>query len=539
MDKRYTADELNTMASEDLYRIILKQQEQLSHMADNYEKLLEQLRIATQTRFGRRTEKLDAIDGQLSLFDEAEAFSDPTAEEPAVEEVVASYRRRKQKGKREEDLKDLPEEIIPTHSVAKEELDAFYGEGNWKAMPSETYKRVRYEPASWTVEVHTVEVYVGTGGDHQDEFLRGRRPKDLIRNSIVTPSLGSAVLNGKYVLALPFNRIEQEFERGGLAISRQTMANWIISCARYFAPVWERMKQHLLALPVVQADETPTQVIRDGRPAGSHSYMWLHRSGEFCKDKQIVLYEYQKTRHHTHPLEFYGSYSGILVTDALQQYHLVEQKLPGVTNANCWAHARRDLADACKAIGKSNKQALKRSLAHQALELIAKIYVEEGKLRDLSAEERLEQRLVKVRPLVEAYFAWVREQLSSGRSLPKGKTAEGLNYSLNHEAQLKVFLTDGNVPIDNSASERAIRPFCLGKKNWLFFNTVKGAKASAIAYSLAESAKANNLRPYPYFKHLLSELPERRAGQGNIGHSTWDDIMPGAELRPEECYKRR
>lgn len=539
MGTKYTADELNTMESDDLSRIILKQQDELSRLNDNYEKLLEQLRVATQVRFGRHSEKIEVIDGQISLFDEAEAISDPSAAEPSAEEVVAAYRRRKPKGKREEDLKGLPEEIVPTHSVSKEELDAFYGPGNWKAMPSETYKRVRYEPASWTVEVHTVEVYVGTGGDHQDEFLRGERPKDLIRNSIVTPSLGGAILNGKYVLALPFNRIEQEFERSGLTISRQTMANWIISFSRYFAPLWERMRQHLLTLPVVQADETPTQVIRDGRPAGSQSYMWVHRSGEFCEDKQIILYEYQKTRHHTHPLEFYASYSGVLETDGLQQYHLVEQKLPGVTNANCWAHARRDYSDACKAIGKSNAQALKRSVAHQALELIAKIYAEEGRLKDLTAEERLEQRQVKVKPLVEAYFAWVREQLNSGRNLPKGKTVEGLNYSLNHEKQLKVFLTNGNVPIDNSASERSIRPFCLGKKNWLFFNTERGARASAIAYSLAESAKANNLKPYPYFKHLLSELPDRMDEQGNIDPSTLDDLMPWAKGLPEECYKRR
>lgn len=160
MGKQYTADELKKMESGDLSRIVLMQQEQLSRLAGDYEKLLEQLRIASQARFGRRSEKLDVIDGQMSLFDEAEAAADAAAEEPSAEEVVSSYRRKKQKGKREEDLKDLPEEIIPTHSVSREELDAFYGEGNWKAMPSETYKRVRYEPASWKVEVHTVEVYV-------------------------------------------------------------------------------------------------------------------------------------------------------------------------------------------------------------------------------------------------------------------------------------------------------------------------------------------------------------------------------------------
>lgn len=197
-------------------------------------------------------------------------------------------------------------------------------------MPDETYKRLRHEPESWTVEVHTVEVYVGTDGDHQDEFLRGDRPKDIFRNRIVTPSLLASILNVKYVNSAPLNRIEQEFMHNGVNISRQTMSNWIIgSSDRYFAPLVERMRQELLKLPVTQADETPTQVIHDGRNPGSKSYMWVHRSGEFCREKPIVIYEYQKGRDHELPLAFYRDYKGVLVTDGLQQYHLVEKKLEG------------------------------------------------------------------------------------------------------------------------------------------------------------------------------------------------------------------
>ena len=299
------------------------------------------------------------------------------------------------------------------------------------------------------------------------------------------------------------------------------------------------MKEYLLALSVVQCDETPTQVIHDGREGVHDSYMWVHRSGELFRDKAIVLYEYQKTRAHVHPLDFYRDYNGVLVTDGLQQYHLVEQKVPGLINANCWAHARRDFAEACKAIGKTNTRALKLSIAHQALELIAAIYAAEGRLKEMSSEERLKQRQVKVKPLVEAFFAWVRNQILSTTVLPKGKTAEGLRYCLNHERQLKVFLENGDVPIDNSASERSIRPFCLGKKNWVLQNTIKGARASAIAYSIAESAKANHLKPYEYFKHLLSVLPYRKDDNGNIDPSRLDDLMPWAEGLPEECYKRR
>lgn len=539
MAKTYTADELNKLDGQELTDIVLSLQEQVDSLSASYERLIEQIRIAEQVRFGRRSEKLDVIDGQFSLFDEAEAFSDPEAPEPEAEEVVQAYKRKKRKGKREEDLSGFPEESF-NHPVSREELDAFFGEGNWRAFKPDVYKRLRYLPATWKVEVHTVEVYVGTGGDHEDEFLRGQKPKYVIPNSIETPSLGGAILNGKYVNALPLNRISQEFDRNGLTLSRQTMANWVIQYSQVFSPLWERMKKELLTLPVVQCDETPTLVVNDGTPTpGRKSYMWVHRSGEFIKDKVIILYEYQKTRHHIHPLEFYKDYKGILETDGLQQYHLVEQKVEGLTNANCWAHARRDFADACKAMDKKNVMAYKASVAHQALELIAKIYQADEKLKELSPEERLRRRTIEVSPLVEAFFAWVREQLASKKLLPKGKTVEGLNYCLNQEKNLKVFLLDGNVPIDNSASERAIRPFCVGKKNWVLINSIKGANASAICYSLAESAKANGLKPYYYFVHLLTELPKQMDENGNIDSSKLDDLLPWSNDLPEECYKRR
>ena len=201
MSKPYTAEELNSLDPKALSEIILSQQEQIRLLNENLERLVEQLRIANRQRFGRHTEKLDAIDGQLCLFDEAEAFCDPDADEPEIEEVVDAYKRKKQKGKRDADLSGFPEEACP-HVIPREQLDGFFGPGNWRELPPEVFKRLRYEPASWTVEVHEVHVYVGTDGEHQDEFLRGDRPKDLLRNSIVTPSLGAAILNGKYVNAI-------------------------------------------------------------------------------------------------------------------------------------------------------------------------------------------------------------------------------------------------------------------------------------------------------------------------------------------------
>jgi hypothetical protein len=209
MANKHTLEELNNCSREELITYVLMMQGQLDALNENIEKLIEQVRIANNYRFGKHTETLSSIDGQLSFFDEADAACNESAPEPDPEEVLPPKQSKKKKGQRDLNLKDFPEEIIPPYSVSEEQLDEFYGKGNWRRMPDETYKRLRHEPESWTVEVHTVEVYVGTDGDHQDEFLRGDRPKDLLRNSIVTPSLLASILNVKYVNSSALNRIGQ------------------------------------------------------------------------------------------------------------------------------------------------------------------------------------------------------------------------------------------------------------------------------------------------------------------------------------------
>ena len=248
MGSKHTLGELNNLSREELITIILGMQGQLDALNENIEKLIEQVRLANQQSFGRHTETMASIEGQLSFFDEADALYNPLVQEPDSDEILPEKaKKKKSRGKREADLKDFPEDVIPTHTVSKEVLDAFYGERNWKQMPSETYKRLIHEPESWTVEVHTVDVFVGTDGYHQDEFMRGDRPKDLFRGSIATPSLVASILNVKYVNSAPLHRIEQEFSRNGVNISKQTMSNWMInSSRRYFAPLVECMKQELL-----------------------------------------------------------------------------------------------------------------------------------------------------------------------------------------------------------------------------------------------------------------------------------------------------
>ena len=543
MCRKFTPDELNTMDHESKNDVIYQMQDRLDKLEHDYENLMEQVRLANQQRFGRNTEKLDEITGQLSFFNEAEADCNENVPEPTIDETLAFAmkppRKRRKKGQREEDLKDFPQEEI-SHDVPVEELNEAFGRGNWKSMPDEIFWQLRFEPARWIAEKHVIKVYVGTDGLHQDEFLRGDHPATLFKGSIATPSLEAAVINAKYVNSNPLDRIARDFQANGLNLSKQTMSNWTVwSAERYFLPLYEWMKKRQLEAHVNQCDETPLEVIYDGRPAGSKSYMWVHLTGELSPVPKIIIYEYQKTRHSDHPKEYYKDFTGFLMTDGLEQYHKLERDLEGVTNANCMAHARRHFANAIKALGKGNQKAVRSSIAYKALVRIGAIYDLEGALKDLTPEERFKERQASIKPLVEEFFAWIRETLADQKVLPKGETAKGLNYCLNQEKYLKVFLTDGEVPIDDSASERALRNFTIGRKNWVTINTVRGAQASAIIYSLTETARANDLNVYHYVRHLLTELPQLIYANGKIEESRLEPLMPWSKTLPADCYSKR
>ena len=489
--------------------VIYQMQDRLDRLEQNYENLVEQVRLANQQRFGRHTEKLDDIAGQLSFFNEAEANYDEKVKEPTVEEVIDSSRKMprkpKKKGQREEDLKDFPQEVIP-HDIPEQELNEAFGEGNWKSMPDEIFWQLRFEPAKWTAEKHIIKVYVGTDGAHQDEFLRGDHSETMFRGSIATPSLEAVIINAKYVNSNPIDRISRDFQANGLNLSQQTMSNWTVWTAeRYLLPI----------------------------------YMWVHITGELSLVPPIIVYEYQKTRHSDHPKAYYKDFDGVLMTDGLEQYHKLERDLTGVKNANCMAHARRHFANAIKAIGKSNPKAVESSVAYKALVRIGAIYDLEGALKELTPEERLKERQASIKPLVEEFFSWLRKIQADRSVLPKSETAKGINYCLNQEEYLKVFLSDGEVPIDNLASERALRTFTIGRKNWMTINTVRGADASATIYSVTETARANGLNVYYYMEHLLTELTQIVRADGSIDEKDLEPLMPWSKDLPAECYKRR
>ena len=533
MALKYTEEQLDSLDRETLTRLFLSQQEQLENIDHTLQLVLEQMADLKRHRFGRSTEKHEIedqisfmeVDGTVVFFNESEAVA---AEENALEEPegVSRTKPKKKQGKREEDLEGLPV-VVVEHSMTDGELEDKFGKDGWKQLPDEVYRRYSFTPAKIEVEEHHVKVYAGK---ETEEVVKAPHPQTLLRGSFVSPSLEAAVMNAKYVNAVPLYRQEQEFERYGLHISRQNMANWTIQCAdRYLAVLYDYLHEKLYSYHVLQADETPVLVNKDGRPAGSKSYMWVYRTGRMYTERQIVLYEYQKTRNASHPREFLKDFNGVCVTDGYQVYHTIEGEREDLRIAGCWSHARRRFDEAVKALP---KQKQKDSRAYLALTMIQAIYREEKQLKDLPAEERKTRRQLSVKPLVEAYFVWVRETLP--KVPQKSKTWEGFSYSLNQEKYLKVFLDDGEVPMDNNAAEQSIRGFCIGKKNWVMIDTVAGAKSSAIIYSIAETAKANNLKPYDYFEHLLTEIPKHL---DDTDRSFLDDLLPWSPGLPANCRK--
>ena len=537
---KYTEEQLNKLDKELLVQLFLGLQDQMEGLTkqtqalnDKMQLMMEQLVLSKKSRFGRSSEKMAGpgqirfmeVDGEIVFFNEAEAVCDLDAPEPDSLEPQQP-KKKKQAGKREADLAGLPVRRID-HYLSEKELAAEFGEKGWKQLPDAISRCYRFVPAKVEVEEHHVGVY---SNKTDDRMVKAPHPKKLLPGSLVSPSLAAAVLNGKYVNAVPLYRLEKEFERYGLAITRQNMANWVIrlgeSC---FGPLYDYLHTLLYRYPVIQADETPVLVNKDGRPAGSKSWMWVYRSGCLYQKEQVILYEYQKTRNASHPRKFLKDYNGICVTDGYQVYHTLEKEKEDLKIAGCWVHCRRKFEEALEVIPKELR---KQSVLDLLMNQIRAIYREEGKLSGFSADERVEKRQLVVKPLVDAFFAYVKQ--NSGRVAKSGKAREAFTYALNQEPYLRVFLENGNVPMDNNASERAIRGFCIGKKNWEMIDTVHGASASAIIYSISETAKANGLKPYEYFEYLLTEIPKH---QDESSTDFLADLLPWSEKLPEYIRK--
>ena len=511
---------------------------QLSDTNRQIELLTEQIRIMNQRHFGRKSEaNLSEIDGQISLFDsfnEVEYLNQNSAKEPEIKEIViSSYRRSKAKGKREADLDGLPARIIE-HRLSDEELAIKFPNG-YKELPREVYKRLHIIPETFIVDDHHVHVYASK--DNDGTILKVPRPRDLFRNSIATPALVASIINGKYTNALPLERQAKTYKMNGINLATNTMANWVIrSTDMYLSLIYDRMHELIYDSKVIHADETPVKVMRIDNAKiknGKKTYMWVYRNRSLKGTHPIVLYDWQDSRRSDHPREFLKTFSGTVVTDGYQVYHKLEKEREDLKVAGCWIHARRPFADFIKSVGLT---AAKGSIAQEAYDMITEMLRIDNTFDDLPVSDRKKQRQLILSEKVDAYFTWIKQKYT--QVTPNGSIGKALAYSINQEKYLRVFLTDGNIPMDNNYAEQAIRPFTLGRKNFVLIESSNGAKASAVLYSLVETAKANGLNTFEYFNLLLTEIPQH-VDDNNLRFL--DNLLPWASMVQKACpskYKK-
>jgi transposase len=480
----------------------------------------EQHRLYLNKMYGKSSEKLD--NGQISLFNEAESSAKPEAPEPTVEEIT--YKRRKKQGHREEMLKDLPVETVEYHLPETEQTCEC---GNMlHIMGKEVRKELKIVPAQVSVVEHVQYVYSCRDCEKNNTntpVKKAKMPKPAIPGSIASSSAIAHVMSEKFVKSIPLYRQEQEWERMGIDISRQTMANWLIlSSDRWLKLIYERMKEHLVQKDILHADETTLQVLKEpGRNADSTSYMWLYRTGR--GEDPIILYDYQTTRAAKHPIKFLKDFKGYLHTDGYEGYSLV----PEVRLVGCWAHARRYFVDALKAM--PDRKDNTPTATDEGINFCNKLFEIERELQDITPEERYEGRLKNSRPVLDDFKAWLQYQRP--RILPKSPLGAAVKYCQNQWDKLTAFLLDGRLELDNNRSERSIKPFVIGRKNWLFSNTPKGASSSAVIYSIIETAKENGLNPFEYLKYLFDNLPNINLKDINA----LDEFMPWSEALPQNC----
>jgi len=476
----------------------------------------EQFRLAKHKQFGSSSEKGE-IPEQLGLFDEAENTAAPKQPEPELEEIT--YARRKRVGKREDDLYGLPVEVVE-HKLPEDKQNCAECGGSLHEMGHDTRREMEIIPAQIKVVEHKRAVYSCRHCEkHSDHvpIIKAPMPEPVIKGSLASPSAVAHIIHQKYVMAAPLYRQEQDWQRQGIALSRQTMANWVIrSTEDWLEPLYGRMRKLLLARDVLHADETVLQVLKEpGKKANTNSYMWLYRtSGD--AEHPIVLYEYQPTRSSAHPKRFLEKFGGYLHTDGYDGYH----KLP-VTVVGCWVHMRRKFTDALKMIPAEQRAD---SNIQKAIDRIAEIFHLETVWKDLPPEERYDLRLTKSKPLAEAFFSWL-ESLNAVPKIPLGKAA--FYAKSQHRWLMNVYL-DGRTELSNNRAENSIRPFVVGRKNWLFCNTQKGARASSVVYSIIETAKENGLKPFEYLKFLFETVPGATTGE-------LDGLLPWGGAVPDRC----
>lgn len=477
---------------EQLKKLLLAEREINAQLQQEKQQLLEQFRLAQQKQFGKSSE---GFTGQGELFNEVEEIA-ATEDDDDKQEI--SYRRNKPK--RKPLPPELPRETI-VHDLTDEEKICACCEGELHKIGEDKAEKLEFIPAQVKVIEHIRPKYAcrqcEKAGTH-NTIKQASMPASPIPKGIATVSLLSQLITSKYQYGLPLNRQESMFKQYGIELSRKTMSDWMLKSAALFEVLIKRLKDELLKQPVMHADETTLNVVKSDKVK---SYMWLYCTGTDSPKphstiRNIVLYDYHDSRAASCPIDYLDGYSGHLQVDGYQAYERTDATLVG-----CWAHARRKFVEAKQAQGKGAK-AQKSGKADMALSYIQKLYGIESKLKEKTVDEKYDARQQEAKPILDKLHDWLTKQ----NVLPKTKLGEAIAYLNNQWPKLIRYLEDGRLNIDNNRAERAIKPFVIGRKNWLFSHTANGANASAALYSIIETAKANGLIPFDYVMACLDEL---------------------------------
>ena len=510
-----------------------------------YEKEIEKNTLKTRSTFGRSTEKF--ADLVKSADQKADDFNDENQVEESETDntpgriinfpaTITSNKaddkgsttdpkakKTKPKSKLKESMAELPCEIV--YELDADDLDMQFGEGNWYVAFWREHETIEKIPVPYYVKkIYTPVISVGT----DQSLMTMPYSNPLMHHSYVSPSLLADILYRKFVLGLPFHRQAADFSMLGIEISKQTMLHWTNTISpELLDPIWEHLISLLVHYKYVQSDETFIQVNHDSRSAGHKSYMWVHCLSELLDCDPIIVFCYEATRNTDHLRQLFGEFLGYITCDAYISYQVLESEQEGITVTGCLMHCRRYFAEAffINDVANMTDEEIINLHETRVLMLIREIYIEENKLKSMTAEDRLAARKSNVAPKVDALFEYVHS-LCESDNVFSDRMKKALNYAVNQEEKLRVFLTDGNIPCDNGSSERIIRSYSTGRANWLFADTIDGAKVYATMYSIVETAKANEVNVRIYLQYLLEKMAARRDSGGDYSTDFLEKMMP-------------
>lgn len=460
--------------------------------------LIEQIRLLRHSFFGVKSEKLPAGGTMqlIPLFD----LPEPEALEP--EQVIVPTHSRKKPGRKPLPA-DLPR-IDVLHDLSDEEKICACG-CTLTRIGEEVMEQLDIIPARIQVQRHIRPKYACRhceGVDDDGPTVKiAPVPPQMIPKSIASPGLLAHILTGKFVDHLPFYRQEKIFHRKGINIGRASMCNWAMKTAEVCEPLLNLLKDEVLEGRLINIDETTIQVLAEpGRAPTKKSHMWIFRRGD--PERPVLVYQYAPSRAGEIAKTFLDDFKGYVQTDGYSGYDFLDHR-DGVRHVGCMAHARRKFREVVTAQGKNRKS----GSADEALAYIGRLYKleQDARTRKMTADQIHAMRQEQARPILDAFQQWLQKR--AWQTPPKGLLGNAINYTLKQWDRLVGYLEDGIITPDNNAAENAIRPFVVGRKNWLFSGTPQGAEASALLYSLIETAKANGFEPYSYLRHVFQHLP--------------------------------